>query len=602
MSLQQQYQQRETEFAAIAAQLRSQYNRYSIIRLVVFLVAIGLIIYFWSLSKLLALGAVVTFLVAFGAFMRWHQAIQRRAIHFEHLATINQQEQQALAGDSSAFEDGAQFVDPQHPYAVDLDLFGPYSLFQYSNRSSTSIGAQRLADYLGTDATAAVLDQPGREQEIMARQASIAELSEMLDWRQHFRAYGMVADDELQHVQSLKNWLQREPVIYNARWLHPLLWIAPPLVMAGFAYVFAYYPWPFLIVPLAFPLYILRKYLDHVNQVNLETNKVDKILAYYAKLIEHAEQQDFASAKLQALRNQFTEAAVGASEAIRKLSYRIKQLNVRNNAFVIIINIFGLWDLHWTLALEKWKVANKEQLPRWFDTLAELEALSSLATVRYNNPDWSFPVIQEQSQLKGVELGHPLLLREQRVNNSVQMPTDGHIKLVTGSNMAGKSTLLRTVGINIVLAMIGAPVCAQELRLPFLKVYTSMRTQDALHENTSSFYAELKRLKFIIDAVENGDNIFFLLDEILKGTNSRDRHSGARALIKQLIAHRGSGFVATHDLELGNMEAGAGGSVENLCMEVEVKDGKLVFDYKIKKGVSQSFNATHLMREMGIRV
>ena len=168
--------------------------------------------------------------------------------------------------------------------------------------------------------------------------------------------------------------------------------------------------------------------------------------------------------------------------------------------------------------------------------------------------------------------------------------------------MAGKSTFLRTVGINIVLAMIGAPVCAKSLSLPMLQVYTSMRTQDALHESTSSFYAELKRLKFIIEAVEKGENIFFLLDEILKGTNSNDRHTGSKALIEQLIKNKGSGIIATHDLELGELEAQYNGAIENLCIEVQIKQQKLFFDYKIKKGVSQSFNATLLMREMGINV
>ncbi|RMG78370.1 MAG: DNA mismatch repair protein MutS, partial [Bacteroidetes bacterium] len=163
-------------------------------------------------------------------------------------------------------------------------------------------------------------------------------------------------------------------------------------------------------------------------------------------------------------------------------------------------------------------------------------------------------------------------------------------------------TFLRTVGLNIVLSMAGAPVCARSLKLPPLRVYTSMRTQDALHESTSSFYAELKRLKFIIEAVESGENVFFLLDEILKGTNSNDRHTGSKALIRQLIRHKGGGIIATHDLALGELEASSGGAIENLCMEVEIKNGELFFDYKLKKGVSRSFNATLLMQKMGIRI
>src|SRR5690606_14675278 len=199
--------------------------------------------------------------------------------------------------------------------------------------------------------------------------------------------------------------------------------------------------------------------------------------------------------------------------------------------------------LHWVRSLEKWKALQKGCLPKWFDALQEFEALISFATLHFNNPDWVFAEITEQPYLTGTAIGHPLIPEDTRVPNDLDMPTEGHIKLVTGSNMAGKSTFLRTVGLNIVMAMSGAPVCAKKLMLPMLDVYTSMRTQDALHESTSSFYAELKRLKFIIEAVENkqaGENdIFFLLDEILKGTNSTDRHTGSKALIRQLIKSKG---------------------------------------------------------------
>ena len=257
--------------------------------------------------------------------------------------------------------------------------------------------------------------------------------------------------------------------------------------------------------------------------------------------------------------------------------------------------------------IDKWKATHKEQLPHWFEALAEIEALVSLGNLALNNPDWCQPEIQEQREFVANELGHPLIAADKRVSNTIQMPTQGHMHLLTGSNMAGKSTWLRTVGINIVLALAGAPVCAKNMKLPLLQVYTSMRTQDALHESTSSFYAELKRLKFIIEAVEDpaktdGIPVFFLLDEILKGTNSRDRHTGAKALIRQLIASRGAGLIATHDLELGALEAEADGRIENWAIEVDIRDGQLFFDYKLKRGVSQSFNATLLMQQMGIKI
>ena len=285
----------------------------------------------------------------------------------------------------------------------------------------------------------------------------------------------------------------------------------------------------------------------------------------------------------------------------------MSQLDVRYNAFAFLLEISVVWDLQQAYRLDLWKQAHHNQLLTWFAALGELEALVSLGNLHLNEPTWAFPTVQPERHLVATALGHPLLAATKRVTNQIDLPTDGHMHLVTGSNMAGKSTWLRTVGTNIVLALAGAPVCATRLQLPQLQVYTSMRTQDALHESTSSFYAELKRLKFIIEAVEDpaktgGRPVFFLLDEILKGTNSRDRHAGSKALIRQLIASRGAGIIATHDLELGELAAEANGQIENWAIEVAIQDGQLFFDYQLKPGVSQSFNATLLMQQMGIRV
>ena len=275
---------------------------------------------------------------------------------------------------------------------------------------------------------------------------------------------------------------------------------------------------------------------------------------------------------------------------------------MRYNFFAIFLNILVLWDIQWVSRLERWKKEHHSNLANWFVSLNEFDALISLSTLAYNKPDWTFPTIHENATLKGIELGHPLIPSKELISNDFMMPTNEHIKLVTGSNMAGKSTFLRTVAINIVLALSGSKVCAKEMSLPHLDVYTSMRTTDALHENTSSFYAELKRLKIILDAVDRKEQVYFLLDEILKGTNSKDRHTGSKALIEQLIKSGGAGIIATHDLELSILESKYDGNLENLCMEVEVNNDELTFDYKLKKGVSKSFNATTLMRNMGIKI
>ncbi|HFC00283.1 MAG TPA: hypothetical protein ENJ53_05715 [Phaeodactylibacter sp.] len=586
------YQKRAEQFAAIALELKQKYNRFSIVRLVLFVIGASIFVFLWSYGWV-SIVFVILFLVGFAQFVYWHQAIQRNQRHHENLATVNRNEIKYLNHSFNEFDSGEQFMNPQHPYSVDMDIFGAYSFFQYTNRSSTSIGKKCLVDWL---THAASVD------EIMLRQEGVQELQNQLDWRQNFQALGMETEDEISHLEALKKWLEAPSFVSDSAFLKLMMYLAPVLGIVGVVLWIWYLPWHLAILFFVPAGIILKKTLDDVNETHVRTTKAEKILAHYARLIEHIEKQKMTSKKLTELQSVFFIGEKNASTFVKKLSYIIQQLNVRYNPFAIILNVFTLWDLHWVLRLEKWKALQKKQLPQWFDALQEFEAMMSLATLFYNNPDWVFPKINNTLTLVAKEMGHPLINSSSRVCNDLEMPTAGHIKLITGSNMAGKSTFLRTAGLNIVLAMSGSVVCAKAFSLPPLQVYSSMRTVDALHESTSSFYAELKRLKIIIEAVEAQSNVFFILDEILKGTNSNDRHTGSKALIKQFIHSNGSGLIATHDLELGSLEASYDGAIENLCMEVEVENGKLLFDYKIKKGVSQSFNATQLMKDMGIRI
>lgn len=598
MGLRDFYGSRKADFDQKAADLRSKYNQFSIVRLILFVIGIGGFVYIvstfaWWVTVLY----VFLFLMGFARFVFWHLKIQKQQVHFEFLSIVNQNELSALNNDTSVFDDGNEFVDVEHPYSVDLDLFGPYSFFQYCNRTSTAIGKYCLSGYLNNAAG---------KTEIHLRHEAVTELKPLCDWRQDFQAFGMSTEDDIQHVKALKIWLKESSFVKGNLPLTAAIYLAPVWMLFSILITVFYLPWQAIILFIIPPAYILKRTLEQVNKTHIQTTHAEKILAFYADLIHHIEQKEFSSTKLKGLKNVFFTNEKTASQSIRRLSYIIRQLNVRYNAFAIILNIISLWDLHWVRSLEKWKAAQQDHLLDWFDSLQEFEALISLATLHFNNPEWVFAEIVEKPYFTGEAIGHPLIPQTARVSNDLEMPTEGHIKLVTGSNMAGKSTFLRTVGLNIVLAMSGAPVCAKRFQLPILDVFTSMRTQDALHESTSSFYAELKRLKFIIEAVENkkpGENdVFFLLDEILKGTNSKDRHTGSKALIRQLIKSQGAGIIATHDLELGALEAEANGTVENLCIEVEVQNDELFFDYKIKKGISQSFNATLLMKNMGIRI
>lgn len=584
------YQERAHNFAAKATQLKQKYQRFAMLRLLTFFAGIALLILLWQWQPLAGGPGTVIFLLLFHRFTQWHQGIKEAYLHQEALVTINEKEMAVLEHDYSTFADGEHYQEVSHPYCIDLDIFGPYSFFQFTNRTSTVIGSDRLAaDLLALSPS----------ENVQERQAAIRDLSTRLDWRQHFLALGQRTEDSAEQIDLLLRWLQQEPFVSSKRWLRLILPVFPFVVLPVFVWLLYQQQFGLSLLCFVPAFLILRPFVKQVNRVHEQTSQAEKALRHYAKLIRHIEQETFSSDLLADLRDDLLPAV---SQRIDRLSYIISQLNARYNAFAIILNLFGLWDLQWILRLERWKEDQQSALPVWFDTLAQFEALNSLATTVYNNSDWVFPVFTEKKQLDGEALGHPLLPADKRVTNEVTLPTLGHIKLLTGSNMAGKSTFLRTVGLNIVLANVGMAVCAQKMELPKLQVYTSMRTQDALHESTSSFYAELKRLKIIIEAVEQKANIFFLLDEILKGTNSRDRHTGSKALIHQLIEQGGGGIVATHDLELGSMEAQYSGKIENWCMEVAIENGQLDFDYKIKKGVSQSFNATVLMQQMGIKI
>jgi DNA mismatch repair ATPase MutS len=253
--------------------------------------------------------------------------------------------------------------------------------------------------------------------------------------------------------------------------------------------------------------------------------------------------------------------------------------------------------------LSKWKDTYQKDIDQWIWALSEMETLVSLSCLAHNNPEWCYPIIDNKHlSLNTRSAGHPLLHPRTRINNDLNMSIENHIRLITGSNMAGKSTFLRAIGCNIVLANAGSVCCAESFTLPKLSLFSSMRSNDALEESTSGFYAELKKLKRIIDVVSNKEHCFFLIDEVLKGTNTKDRHLGSVALIKQLIENPSAGLVSTHDLELASLEETTKGQVENWCFEVDVDGDKLSFDYRIKRGVSQSFNATHLMRNMGIKI
>ena len=336
------------------------------------------------------------------------------------------------------------------------------------------------------------------------------------------------------------------------------------------------------------------------NQLTKITGEVETL----SDSILHIEKEKFGSPLLQQLQLSFQHNNQEASGIIRQLKSILDRFDYRLNIVVFIpLNAFLLWDLQQILLLEKWKSANKELVSNWYKNLATIESLSSIGNLSFNHPDWCFPILTDT---KGTfiteEMGHPLIVPAKIVTNSFSTEDTGKLNLITGSNMAGKSTFLRSVGVNTVLAMTGAPVCARKLILHPTKIISTMRVNDNLEESTSTFYAELKKLKTIIEAVNKQENVLLLLDEILRGTNSFDRHTGSEALIKQLIQKKAVGLLATHDLELAKLMNQYPSAIINYHFDVQVNNEELYFDYKLKRGICQSMNASLLMKKIGIEL
>lgn len=593
------YQEREKHFRQAADQLKKRYNLLSLGRLLYFVFAIALIIFLAQQHWSLALSWTILAIALFLWMILRHRKVQEAEQHHRHLAEVNRQEQAALDYHFSEFPDGGQYVDPFHPYSGDLDLFGPYSIFQFCNRTVTAAGSNQLAQWLLA---------PAEPEVVRERQRAVQELGPQVDWRQHFRAYGMAQADEQVYQLALQKWMDEPFFVYGKKWMRWALWLLPIWGIVALIVILPNYPLVLVLLAVLPAALLLRQTLQQVNRTLEYTAKAESWLLRYGILIQQIEKLEVKTPLSHDLQAHFrnTEAQFGASRAIRQLSYYLGQLNVRNNPFAIFLNLIGVWDLQWVYQLEKWKAEHRVDLPQWFAALGEMDALNSLANLHYNQPDWVFPVLHSEASLSAKQLGHPLIPSNRRIGNDLQMPTQQHLKLLTGSNMAGKSTWLRSLGVNLVLAQAGAPVCAQALSMPPLLVFTGMRTQDDLSASASSFYAELRRLRAMLDAViaQEGQRtgVFFLLDEILKGTNSRDRHQGSRALMLQLLRHGSAGFIATHDLELTAMEAENPGLIQNVCMEVDIQGDELYFDYTLKPGISQSFNASVLMRRMGIGV
>ncbi|AFM01314.1 mismatch repair ATPase (MutS family) [Desulfitobacterium dehalogenans ATCC 51507] len=596
------YEKRKQTYEDLSKKQKQTANQLSNYRLFSFLLGFTVAVFLYL--KVSGVSGIVTGILTLGVFLYLasrHRHVRTQLRYSEILTGLNQKGIQRLQGEWVKFkEQGVEFSEEKHPYAIDLDLFGQASIFQWINSAQTPLGRVTLSQVLKTPFK--------NHEELLKRQEAIAELARNLGWRQRFETEGVVASQQFQAVEPFILWAKEREEAY----LKPVLKLAVTVLPAitcimGALYVFwGAVPWQVPGLLVAVQIVLLQLYNKGRSKVLSMVYKHEASLKTYADMLKQLEKKKFRSAELQRLQHILRDQkGQSAYEQIQKLSKIVERISNRENAMFIFINILLLWDYHCMIALEEWKSKSGGLLKSWLEVIARFEELSSLATIPFENPDWVFPVIVEKSAeqrgLTARQMGHPLLTRK-RVTNDFTLKEPSGIALITGSNMSGKSTFLRTVGTNLLIAYTGAPVCAQEFRCSIVEIWTCMRVSDNLEQSISSFYAEILRIKQIVEAAKGNEPVFFLLDEIFKGTNSHDRHQGAIALIQQLQKEGALGLVSTHDLELGELERESKGRIKNYHFREYYQNKEIYFDYKLRGGISTTRNALYLIGLAGIEI
>lgn len=592
----------ELERTALAARSLSLSN----LRGLAFLVLAGSLLFalfvpslYWPCLALAALAAV-----AFGVLIGLHARVigaEQRALRW---AWVNAQAASRVAGEFAKLPyDGRRYASEPHPFADDLDLFGERSLFQRLCVAGTRQGQDTLARWLREPATADV---------VAARQAAVRALSPELEARQTLEVAALGVLDREPRVgvapmipdpEPLLAWAEEEPVLSKDWLLRVAAYVLPPLNVAALAAYMAL-PVPLLVplVLLVVSFVILRRASAPIGRVFGAVSARQGAFSRYAELIAVAEQTPGDAPLLTELRGKLTADGQPASRAMASFATALGWFELRHNGLIHpLANLILLWDVHCMFALERWQLRAGRGARRWFTAIGELEALSSLAALAHDEPDWAFAELASDAGFEATALAHPLIVRQRRVPNDV---TIGRARalLVTGSNMSGKSTLLRAIGVACVLALAGAPVCARRLRLGPVTLRTSLRVSDSLGAGVSHFLAEVHKIRAVVEAATPATPVLFLLDEVLHGTNSRERQIGARWVLAELLSRGALGALSTHDEGLVELPAALATHVELVHLRELVENGVMTFDYLLRAGPVTSGNALRLMRSQGLQV
>jgi DNA mismatch repair ATPase MutS len=587
-----QYQKKVSSYSDALNTINKKYNSISLLRLLSIVLCLVSGYYYLKTDASVYLVSSILLFIGFIVLMRIHSGLSFKKKLTEALLKINQNEITFLKREKLPFENGQEFIDFHHPYAYDLDIFGDHSLFQSLNRTGTFVGKKTLANQL-------LHNLPNDE--ITKNQNAIHELESKIDWRQEFLALAIIGQDTKEAYQALLNWKDSKSIPVS-KIMSVLMYVLPAtfgaLLIAYFVtsnvIFLSYITFTFILNTT-----ILGMFFKRIQTEIAKAENIDKIIKQYGLLVKGIENKTFKSDKLIALQNKFIYKNAKASTHLKQLSELFSNMDTINNfVSALLFNGVFLFNLHVLKNLLNWKANHASVLEEWLNVIGEFEMLNSLANFSHNNQDFVFPELNTEFKIGFSNLSHPLLNPETRVGNEVQFFSESFM-ILTGSNMSGKSTFLRSLGINMVLGGIGSVVCANKATMHPLPVLVSMRLSDSLSDSESYFFAEIKRLKQIMDALEEKP-AFVLLDEILRGTNSDDKRNGTIEVVKKIIAKKAIGAIATHDIEVCLTTNEYPETLINQCFEVEIKNNELHFDYKLREGICKNKSATFLMQKMGV--
>ncbi|MCD0467302.1 DNA mismatch repair protein [Flavobacterium sp. ENC] len=586
------YKNKLAQYSELLKKINKRYNSISILRLIsVFLCLLFLFYYIKTNEILYVVFAFLSF-VGFIFLMKIHSGLSFQKQLTTAVLKINENEIAFLKREKLPFEDGIEFNDFHHPYAYDLDIFGEHSLFQNLNRTATFIGKKTLANQL-------LHTLP--DETILENQDAINELKTKIDWRQDFLALAIISNDSKSSYDSIIHWNSFKnnslpKVLVAFSFLLPILFFG---ILAAYFFTSNTLLLSYLTYVFIANMIVLGQSFKRIQSEIAKADNVDKVIKQYSLLVEKIEKETFRSKKLVDLQQQLIFRNATASVHLKQLSELFSRMDTINNfVTAIVFNGTFLFNLHVLKALLKWKDNYAAELEKWIAIIGEVEALNSLANLAYNNADFVFPAINSEYKISFKNLAHPLLNPVNRIGNDTHFYPQSFM-ILTGSNMSGKSTFLRSLGVNMVLGGIGSVVCASEATIHPLPVLVSMRLSDSLADSESYFFAEIKRLKQIMDALEN-QPAFVLLDEILRGTNSDDKRNGTIEVVKKIIARKAIGAIATHDIEVCLTTNEYPETLTNQCFEVEIQNNDLHFDYKLRSGICKNKSATFLMQKMGV--